>query len=173
MPITPFHFGPGAAVQALFPQRVSFIAFALSNVLLDFEPAYYMLNGQFPLHRFFHSFFGSTFIIPVVVLIFAVMRKLQQRVAWFPDLYNWSGLSITQVSLGATIGVYSHIVLDGIMHSDIQPFAPFGSMNPFLHLLPLNILHWLCIVAALLAFCVTMYRSRQPVHSSNEDDDAK
>ncbi|MBC3872950.1 metal-dependent hydrolase [Undibacterium flavidum] len=173
MPITPFHFGPGAAIQALFPQKISFIAFALSNVLLDLEPAYYMLSGQFPVHRFFHSFLGSSFFIPIVVLIFIGLRKVQKRKTWIPDFYEWSKLSIEQVSLGAVIGVYSHIVLDGIMHSDVQPFAPFVAMNPFLHLLSLNILHWLCIAAAVLAFCVAMYRVHQSHHSSNEHDDAK
>nr|WP_315487624.1 hypothetical protein [uncultured Undibacterium sp.] len=173
MPITPLHFGPGAAIQVLFPQKVSFIAFALSNILLDIEPAYYMLSGQFPLHRFFHSFFGSSFIIPAVLGIFVVMCNIRKRKTWIPDLYNWSGLSIKQVFLGATMGVYSHIVLDGIMHSDIQPLAPFGPMNPFLHLLSLDILHWLCIAAAALAFCVALYRSHRSDHSSKEDDDAK
>lgn len=161
MPITPFHFGPGAAVQALFPHKVSFIAFALSNVLLDFESAYYMLTGQFPLHRFFHSFFGSSFLIPVVVLIFVLMRSIRKRKTWIPDIYNWSALSIKQVFLGAALGVYSHIVFDGIMHSDVQPFAPFGSMNPFLHLLSLDTLHWFCVAAAVFAFGVLVYRMRR------------
>ena len=52
MPVTPFHFGPGALVHALAPRYVSFLAFCAANVLIDVEPGYYMMVGQFPLHRF-------------------------------------------------------------------------------------------------------------------------
>jgi hypothetical protein len=51
MPVTPFHFGPGAAIHSLAPKRVSFLAFCVSNVLIDIEPLYFMLTKQFPLHR--------------------------------------------------------------------------------------------------------------------------
>lgn len=53
MPFTPFHFGPGAAIHALAPRKVSFIAFVAANVLMDVEPLYYMLTRQDHLHRFF------------------------------------------------------------------------------------------------------------------------
>lgn len=53
MPITPFHFGPGAAIHALAPKQVSFLAFCVSNILIDIEPLYFMLTDQYPLHRFF------------------------------------------------------------------------------------------------------------------------
>ena len=46
MPITPFHFGPGAALHALAPKHVSFLAFAAANVIIDVEPLYFMLAGQ-------------------------------------------------------------------------------------------------------------------------------
>lgn len=38
MPITPFHFGPGALIKAMAPQHVSWTAFALANGLIDLEP---------------------------------------------------------------------------------------------------------------------------------------
>jgi membrane-bound metal-dependent hydrolase YbcI (DUF457 family) len=172
MPFTPFHFGPGAAIQAVFPKQLSFIAFALGNVLMDFEPAYYMLTGQFPLHRFFHSFLGATLVVPIVVFMFVAARRIAVGRGWVPNLYDWLGLTVRQVCLGATIGVNSHIVLDGIMHSDVQPFAPFSSLNPFLHLLPLDRLHWLCAGAAVLAFAVAMVRLRRSVSTASEECDS-
>ena len=38
MPITPFHFGPGAAVKAVAPRHFSFTVFAFSQVMIDLEP---------------------------------------------------------------------------------------------------------------------------------------
>jgi hypothetical protein len=33
MPITPFHFGPGAAIHSLAPKRIRFAAFCAANCL--------------------------------------------------------------------------------------------------------------------------------------------
>lgn len=42
MPVTPFHFGPGALLHATAPRHVSFLAFCGANVLIDLEPLYYL-----------------------------------------------------------------------------------------------------------------------------------
>lgn len=34
MPITPFHFGPGAALHALAPRHIGFLPFCAANVLI-------------------------------------------------------------------------------------------------------------------------------------------
>jgi hypothetical protein len=62
MPITPFHFGPGAAIHAAAPRYVSFLAFCAANVLMDIEPMYYILTRQYPLHRFFHTYVGAAIV---------------------------------------------------------------------------------------------------------------
>ncbi len=38
MPITPFHFGPGAVVKAVASRYFSFTVFAFSQGLIDLEP---------------------------------------------------------------------------------------------------------------------------------------
>ena len=38
MPITPFHFGPGALIKAAVPDHFSWTVFALANVVIDLEP---------------------------------------------------------------------------------------------------------------------------------------
>ena len=35
MPITPFHFGPGAALKGVLGPQMSFTVFAFANVLID------------------------------------------------------------------------------------------------------------------------------------------
>ena len=137
MPITPFHFGPGAAMHAMAPRHISFLAFCAANVLIDVEPGYYMLIGQFPLHRFFHTVPGATLVFAATVLIFLSARMIGA----LPNVLAWKGLTVTQVAIGAALGVYSHLVLDSIMHVDIRPLAPFSDANDLLHVIPIGMLH--------------------------------
>jgi membrane-bound metal-dependent hydrolase YbcI (DUF457 family) len=44
---------------------------------------------------------------------------------------------------------FSHIVLDGIMHADMHPLAPWSAANPLLHLVSLSALHWACIISGI------------------------
>lgn len=48
---------------------------------------------------------------------------------------------------GAFIGAYSHVLLDSIMHSDIQPFAPVSDQNGFLYVVSVGHLHVLCLIS--------------------------
>jgi membrane-bound metal-dependent hydrolase YbcI (DUF457 family) len=126
MPFTPFHFGPGGAIHALAPRHISFIAFAAANVLVDVEPLYYLLTGQDPLHRFFHTYVGVTLVIAATVL-------------------RWRELTLGQVIAGAAAGGWSHIVLDSIMHADIRPLAPFSQANPLYLVVSIDALHDFCL----------------------------
>src|SRR5882724_3951070 len=149
MPVTPFHFGPGATIHALAPQYVSFLSFCAANVLMDVEPLYYMLTNQYPLHRFFHTYVGASLITAATVGLFWVVRQLASPLS-LPNFFQWQSLKLRAVVLGAAAGAYSHIVLDSVMHSDMTPFAPFGNANPFLRAVPLGTLHWFCVGAGFL-----------------------
>jgi len=153
MPITPFHFGPGAAIHALAPQRVSFIAFCAANVLIDLEPAYYMSTGQFPLHRFFHTYIGATLAAFFTVGLFFAARRIP-----LPNLFGWRNLSTSSVAVGAALGSYTHVVFDSIMHPDIRPFAPFSNSNPLLTAIPLDTLHLSCVVAGAIGIAILLVR---------------
>lgn len=157
MPVTPFHFGPGAAVHAAAPRYVSFIAFCGANVLIDIEPLTYMLSHEYPVHRFFHSYVGATVIWPATMLLFVMMLRLAQVVP-IPNIFNWKSLTLSRVGVGAALGAYSHIVFDSLMHADMRPLAPFSDANPLLGLVPLAALHWFCIVAGLIGLAVTGVR---------------
>jgi membrane-bound metal-dependent hydrolase YbcI (DUF457 family) len=153
MPITPFHFGPGAAIHAVAPKHVSFLAFCAANVLIDIEPLYYMLTGQYPLHRFFHTYVGASLITLATVLIFLAALKLASRFR-LPDLLQWQSLSSRAIWLGAAIGSYSHIVFDSVMHADITPLFPFSETNVLYQLIPLGKLHLFCVYSAILGLLI-------------------
>ena len=150
MPFTPFHFGPGAVIHAVVPRRVSFIAFVAANVLIDVEPAYYMLTGQDTLHRFFHTYMGASVVAVATVLLFLLARKAALSVT-LPNLLRWRELNLDQVIAGAAAGAYSHIVLDSVMHADIRPWAPFSQANPLYRLVSIEALQDFCLAAGLAA----------------------
>ena len=153
MPITPFHFGPGAAIHAIAPRRISFLAFCSANVLIDFEPLYFMITGQYPIHRFFHTYIGASVITVITTLIFFAALKLNQKVS-LPNLFKWQSLSPLPIWLGAAIGSYSHIIFDSVMHSDIVPFSPFSKANPLYQLVSLSRLHLFCLYSALFSLVI-------------------
>jgi membrane-bound metal-dependent hydrolase YbcI (DUF457 family) len=159
MPFTPFHFGPGAAVHALAPRQISFLAFCATNVLVDVEPAYFMLTGQYPLHRFFHSYLGVSFVIVATVAGFRLARWMADRVR-ITDLFGWQQLRTRGVLLGSALGGYSHVFLDSIMHDDIRPLAPFADTNTLYLWIGLDSLHQWCVAAGVVGLVVVWLRRR-------------
>ena len=142
MPFTPFHFGPGALVHSAAPKHISFLAFCGANVLVDVEPLYFMVTHQYPIHRFFHTYVGATVAAAIVVAMYPLVRKLTPR------------LSVRAVALGAILGTYSHVLLDSLMHADMNPFAPFSDANPLLGAVFLNTLHGFCLLAGVVGTVV-------------------
>lgn len=153
MPITPFHFGAGAALHAIAPKQLSFLAFCAANVLIDIEPLYYMVTGQYPLHRFFHTYIGASIIMLATALIFFAALQLATRLR-LPDLFQWQSLNPRAIWLGAAAGSYTHIVLDSIMHADIVPLSPFTEVNMLYQLVSLQALHLFCVWAAVTGLLI-------------------
>lgn len=159
MPVTPFHFGPGAALHAVAPRHVSFLAFCAANVLVDCESLYNLVRGRYPVHAFFHSYLGATLAALAVVLLFVAARRLAERLA-LPDLFGWKSLAVRAVAVGALLGAWSHVLLDSIMHPDIRPLAPFSAGNSLLHLVSVEALHLGCLVLGVLGGLAVLLRSR-------------
>jgi len=158
MPFTPFHAGPGALLHALAPQRVSFLAFCVANILIDLEPLYYIVSGQWPLHRFWHTLTGAALVLLATVLLFIGARRPAAAWRWVPDVFGWQALPLPAVALGAGLGSFSHLVFDAVMHADLRPLAPFSDHNPLLHVMPLGLLHLGCLAAGALGLLVLVLR---------------
>ncbi len=158
MPITPFHFGPGAAVHSAAPRHASFLSFCAANVLVDLEPLYFMLTGQAHLHRFFHTYIGATVVASATVLLFLGA----ERIPLIPNLFGWRQLGTRAIAVGAFLGTYSHIVLDSVMHADIRPLAPFSDANGLLGIVSLRALHLFCLGAGAAGVAVVLARMALP-----------
>ena len=55
------------------------------------------------------------------------------------------GISWCAASSGAFIGSVSHVFLDSLIHSDMQPFSPFSTSNGILHIVPVGWIYLLCV----------------------------
>ena len=51
--------------------------------------------------------------------------------------------------LSAFIGTFSHVLLDSIMHADVQPFFPINTDNALLGLITIEALHKVCLYSGL------------------------
>jgi membrane-bound metal-dependent hydrolase YbcI (DUF457 family) len=75
--------------------------------------------------------------------------------------------------VSAFIGSFSHVLLDSVMHADVEPFAPFTLNNPILGLLSVEVLHKFCLYSGLLGaglyFAISHWFSR---HNPAVDSDA-
>jgi hypothetical protein len=159
MPVTPFHFGPGALVHALAPRHVSFLAFCAVNVLIDIESLYNLVTWRYPVHAFLHTYVGASLVAAAAVAALAGIRRLAAGLS-LPDWLHSQGPTLRQVALGAAAGSYSHVALDSVMHADIRPLAPFSGANPLLGAVSLGVLHWSCLVAGAAAVLVLGARRR-------------
>ena len=155
MPVTPFHFGPGAALHAIAPRHVSFLAFCAANVLIDLESLYNLRTDTYPVHQFFHTYVGASLIIAATILLFLGARRFARLL---PNIFEWKALTLSQVSIGAAAGAYSHVVLDSIMHADMRPLSPFSNSNILLHIVSVEALHWFCVIVGGIAAAILSAR---------------
>lgn len=159
MPFTPLHMGPGLLVRGAVRGGFSLMVFGWTQILMDLEPLWGMVTGRAQLHGWSHTWIGATLV--------AVLAALSGRPLgeWGLRLLRWPQfLPITRraAGCGALVGAWSHVLLDSIMHFDIQPLRPFSSDNGLCQLISLEALHWLCLVTAALGVLLFLWRNGNP-----------
>jgi hypothetical protein len=148
MPFTPFHFGPGLALAGA-TRWIDFWGFCAANVLIDLESGWNLWRHSFPVHRFWHSFLGASLVIlPAAAVVLAagvLARRAGGRLALAPPPRPVARAGAAVI--GAAVGAWSHVVLDGVMHADMRPLAPWSDANPLLGALSVDRLHDACLLA--------------------------
>jgi Domain of unknown function (DUF4184) len=138
LPFTPLHFGPAVFAKGVSPKHFSLTAFVAANVAIDLEPLYHLVRGDYPIHGPLHTFVGATTAgllagasIPALIGLVRRNPLLDAQLAKLP-LAIRSEFSLFAAILGGSVGGASHPLLDSLVHSDVFPFAPWSSSNPFL-----------------------------------------
>lgn len=136
--------GPGILVKALLQGSFSLMVFGWSQIIMDIQPLIAIVTGKGKLHGFTHTYIGST----LIAIFSAVMGKYLSRWA-LVVISNGAqrGINIRWrvAFLSAFIGSYSHVLLDSIMHTDIEPLSPFSQSNELLGLISVATLHKFCL----------------------------
>ena len=147
MPFTPYHFGPALVAKGLLRNRFCLITFAISQVIIDLESLYYLVQNNWPVHRFFHTYVGATLAIFIAVALAKPTLKILRLKA------SWKAIFIASF-----FGGYSHVFLDSIMHRDIMPLNPFSEFNGLLRIVSLPLLHNLCIYSGLVGIGIIAWQ---------------
>jgi len=156
MPFTPFHLGPGIAIKALLQGSFSLMVFGWTQIVMDIQPLIVLITGEGHLHGFSHTYLGATllaifsaltgkYLSELGLFILGLNRQWQVQIAW------WVAF------LSAFIGSFSHVLLDSIMHGDLEPFFPITTDNPFLNRISVQALHKLCVYSGLIGGTLYFY----------------
>jgi membrane-bound metal-dependent hydrolase YbcI (DUF457 family) len=163
MPFTPFHMGPGILIKALLQGSFSLMVFGWAQIIMDIQPLIVLLSGEGHLHGFTHTYVGATLIGVAAALTgkYAAEFGLRRIGAGRFIPIGWP-----VTILSAFIGSYSHVLLDSLMHADLQPFAPFSMTNPFLAWMSIEAIHKFCLYSGLAGagvyfFVVSRLKTRQ------------
>ena len=159
MPFTPFHMGPGILIKSLLQGSFSLMVFGWSQIVMDIQPLVVLLTGHGHLHGFSHTYVGASLLAVFCGLTGKYLAELGLKILnmnfSLPIEISWL------VSfMSAFIGCFSHVMLDSIMHSDVEPFFPFAVNNEFLGLISISTLHKVCLYSGLLGaalFCGVGY----------------
>ena len=149
MPFTPIHMGPGLFIKALLQGSFSLMVFGWTQIVMDIQPLIVIITGQGHLHGFTHTYIGAILMAVFAALSGKYLSELGLKIL---------GLSKSQpikivwwvCFLSAFIGSFSHVLLDSIMHSDVEPFYPLSLLNNFYGLMSLSALHKFCMYSGLI-----------------------
>lgn len=164
MPFTPFHMGPGILVKALLQGSFSLMVFGWCQIIMDIQPLVAIVTGEGKLHGFTHTYVGA-----FLIAIFSALtgKHLSQWALVVLSNGEQRGINIKWwvAFSSAFIGSFSHVALDSIMHTDIEPLMPFSRTNEILGLISVGTLHKVCVysglVGAAMYFAISYLLSRK------------
>lgn len=161
MPFTPLHMGPGLLIKSLLGGAFSLMIFGWCQILMDIQPLIVMITGEGHLHGFSHTFIGSTAIAVIAVVTGVPMSNwilFSKTIGFKREDKKLLGLNASigwpVAALSSLIGSYSHVMLDAIMHTDVQPHYPINLENTYLYIVSIETLHSFCIYSGIVGLCI-------------------
>jgi membrane-bound metal-dependent hydrolase YbcI (DUF457 family) len=155
VPFTPFHLGPGLLLKSAAPRRISFVAFATTQVAVDLEPLYFIVRGEYPVHRVLHTVWAAGAVgVAVGLVVWAAARG--RAGGW--GVAAREDLGRNAAIVGGLLGGVSHPLLDGLMHRDVHALRPLAETQWVLGPGGVAALHVGCVLAGALGATVLWAR---------------
>ena len=131
MPFTPLHMGAGISGKAVLQGNFSLMVFGWSQIVMDLQPLVVMLTHEGEMHGASHTFVGAA----ALGVISAVTGKYLTE--WTLNFLSFGRRSRVVIHwwvafISALLGTFSHVLMDALNYSDVEPFWPFSSVNPLL-----------------------------------------
>lgn len=142
--------GPGILVKAILQGSFSLMVFGWAQIVMDLQPLFVLVTGNGHLHGFSHTYVGAGLLAVLSALSGKYLSEVGLKILGISKKGNPIKVSWWVSFLSAFIGTYSHVVLDSIMHSDVEPYYPLSQENGLLGLITALQLHQLCIYSALV-----------------------
>jgi len=138
------------------------MVFGWAQIVMDIQPLFVLLTGVGNLHGFSHTFIGATLLAVLSALSGKYLSETVLKVLGIPNAGRPIIIRWPIAFLSAFIGTYSHVILDSMMHGDIEPYYPFALDNGFLGLITISQIHQVSVycgaVGALLFFAIHYFR---------------
>ncbi len=150
MPFTPFHMGPGILIKALLQGSFSLMVFGWAQIIMDLQPLFVLLTGEGHLHGFSHTYAGATLLAIFSALSGKYLSELVLKIIGIAKKHSPTRITWWVAFGSSFIGTYTHVALDSIMHSDVEPLYPLSQENSMLGVISISELHQLCVYSALL-----------------------
>lgn len=157
--------GPALVLKAGLGRSMSLGTFGLTQVVIDVESVGNILTGRFPVHDHLHTLPGALAVSAVVTLlarkplsvVYSWLRKREDVPRWISkeELVEVSWLS---AGMGALLGGVTHVLFDGMMHSDSRPFAPLVAGNPLLVPESFEAIHVGCAIVGVVGYLLWKVR---------------
>ncbi|MDO6428553.1 metal-dependent hydrolase [Thalassotalea sp. 1_MG-2023] len=154
MPFTPIHMGPGIFIKAILQGSFSLMVFGWTQIVMDIQPLIVMITGEGHLHGFTHTYIGAILIALFSALTGKYLSELGLKILTISNENSVVSIKWWVVLLSAFIGSFSHVLLDSIMHADVEPFFPLTIDNQFLDLISVPMLHKACLYSGLIGAAI-------------------
>ncbi len=148
MPFTPFHMGPGILIKAVLQGSFSLMVFGWAQIVMDIQPLVVLMTGEGHLHGFSHTYLGATLLGLFSALSGKYLAEIGLKLLGVSPKHHPIIIAWPVAVISAFVGTYSHVVLDAIMHGDVQPYYPFSLDNGSLGMVSVATLHKLCVYTA-------------------------
>lgn len=154
MPFTPIHMGPGILIKSILQGSFSLMVFGWTQIVMDIQPLIVLISGEGHIHGFTHTFIGGILIALFAGLSGKYLSEFGLKILGVSKRDNPTSIRWWVVFLSAFIGSFSHVLLDSIMHSDLEPFFPFTLNNQFLGIVSVSMLHKVCFYSGLIGAAI-------------------